>query len=64
MERMVVGIFESLAFHPRAEVLVTECGHQHVRPTGMKKVGEMLFCPFCDDEAKADAAHPKTRITS
>jgi hypothetical protein len=51
-ERAISEVLPSYYFAPYAMVLVTECGHRHVRPTAMAhKVGDMLACPFCEDAA-------------
>jgi hypothetical protein len=49
-KRLISEVLPSYYFHPVAEVLVTECGHRHVRPTGMHQQGGMLHCPFCEDD--------------
>lgn len=49
MIRAVTEVHQSLYFHPAAEVLITTCGHSHVRPCGYRRVGDDLDCPFCDD---------------
>lgn len=57
-DREIVAVLPSLYFHPAAEVLVTTCGHRHLRPTGMRKQGEMLHCPFCEDDPDAPPHDP------
>lgn len=48
-DRRVATVLRSYYFHPYAEVLVTECGHRHVRPTGAYRSGDMIACPFCEE---------------
>jgi hypothetical protein len=50
IDRTITELLPSLYFSPVAEVLVTACGHRHVRPTGMYHTGDTLRCPFCDDD--------------
>lgn len=49
MTRTVRTVLPSALFET-AEVLVTDCGHRHVRPLRHYRAGESLDCPFCDDE--------------
>ncbi len=49
MMRVVTEVLPSYYFGPFAEVLVTECGHRHVRPSGIRHVGDVMLCPFCED---------------
>jgi uncharacterized Zn-binding protein involved in type VI secretion len=37
-----------------AVVIVTACGHKHVRPKNVDaKVGDPFQCPFCEDQTVA-----------
>ena len=52
MERAINEVLPSYYFAPYAVVLVTACGHRHVRPASMgHKAGGVLDCPFCDDQS-------------
>ncbi len=42
-----------------AIVIVTECGHRHVRPITMRPdVGAAFHCPFCDSGSSATTETP------
>lgn len=52
-ERLIIEVLPSLYFGPGGTVLITDCGHRHLRPAGQKAAGEMMRCPFCVDSDKA-----------
>lgn len=49
-------VVECLPSHwpDRAEVLVTDCGHRHLRPIGFYATGDTMHCPFCADPPPPD----------
>ncbi len=52
MHRTIDAALPSYYFAPYVTVLITECGHRHVRATEMgHKPGDALDCPFCEDPA-------------
>jgi hypothetical protein len=51
--REIVDVLPSLYF-TRGEVLVTACGHRHLRPVGMLPLHAWMVCPFCTDVLSAD----------
>jgi hypothetical protein len=46
---VVVQVLPSHYFPIVADVIVTSCGHRHLRPAGMVGVGQPMACPFCED---------------
>ncbi len=64
MNTVVDDILPSYHWPENAEVIVTRCGHRHVRPKGACKVGYTLDCPFCDETPQTvDAVREEPRIT-
>lgn len=48
VDRRVTAVLTSAHWPNHAEVLVTECGHRHVRPKGSYIAGDVIECPFCE----------------
>ena len=49
--RRVVQVMPSAHWPRNAVVLVTDCGHRHVRQRGFV-VGSEIHCPFCGDTTR------------
>jgi hypothetical protein len=53
--RVVVDVLSSWYFGPDVVVLVTACGHRHVRPRS--RITSVVYCPFCADDPQRKADH-------
>lgn len=53
-QRRIMQVLPSAHWPQNAVVLVTDCGHRHVRPRGFV-VGSVIHCPFCDDKPRLPA---------
>lgn len=61
---IVADVLPSHYWPQNAVVIVTTCGHRHVRPMSpATNIGDAFLCPFCMDKASAvDAVDPRADV--
>ncbi len=48
MNKKITGLSKSYYF-TNAIVIITDCGHKHIRPKSwIVKIGDDFYCPICD----------------
>ncbi len=53
---IVRDVLPSYYWPQNAVVIVTDCGHRHIRPITMRpEIGAVFSCPFCESASQTPA---------